>query len=96
MSGRGALRRIRDDAAGQLLHRTGVRFRRRRSRLGDQVLAVLQQRIDGRFADLEDPAGEGLFLVEFLGEPINYPSNVKGGKGFFNLYIPDFRIFVLE
>ncbi len=35
-------------------------------------------------------------LVEFLGEPINYPTNVVGGKGFFNLYIPDIRTFVLE
>lgn len=35
-------------------------------------------------------------FVEFLGEPIDYPSNVQGGKGYFNLYIPDFRVFVLE
>ena len=35
-------------------------------------------------------------LVEFLGEPINYPSNVEGGKGFFNLYLPDVRLFFLE
>ena len=35
-------------------------------------------------------------FVEYLSEPVNYPSNVKGGRGFFNLYIPDFKIFVLE
>lgn len=35
-------------------------------------------------------------FMEFLGSPINYPSNVTGGKGFFNLYIPDIRTFVFE
>lgn len=45
----------------------------------------LKLRMDNRFS-----------LVEYLGEPVNYPSNVEGGKGYFNLYIPDFRAFVLE
>lgn len=35
-------------------------------------------------------------LVEFLGEPVNYPTNIEGGKGFFNLYVPDVRFFILE
>jgi hypothetical protein len=35
-------------------------------------------------------------LVELLGEPVNYPTNVEGGKGFFNLYVPDVRFFILE
>lgn len=35
-------------------------------------------------------------FVEYLSEPVNYPSNVKGGKGFFNLYIPDIETFILE
>lgn len=35
-------------------------------------------------------------FVEYISEPVNYPSNVIGGRGFFNLYIPDFEIFVLE
>lgn len=45
----------------------------------------LKLRLDNRFS-----------LVAYLGEPVNYPSNVQGGKGYFNLYIPDFRAFVLE
>jgi hypothetical protein len=45
----------------------------------------MKLRIDNRFN-----------FVEFLGEPVNYPTNVEGGRGFFNLYIPDVRIFVLE
>jgi hypothetical protein len=36
-----------------------------------------------------------LSFIEFLSEPINYPTNIKGGKGFFNLYIPDIRLVVL-
>lgn len=45
----------------------------------------IKMRLDNRFS-----------FVEYLGEPVNYPSNVQGGKGFFNLYVPDVRIFVLE
>jgi len=36
-----------------------------------------------------------LGLVEYLSEPIDYPSNVRGGRGFFNLHIPDVRVVVL-
>lgn len=35
-------------------------------------------------------------FVEYLSEPVNYPSNIIGGKGFFNLYIPDVRFIVLR
>jgi hypothetical protein len=55
------------------------------SNISEEYYNFVKLRLDNRFS-----------LVEFLGEPINYPSNVIGGKGFFNLYIPDFRTFVLE
>ena len=45
----------------------------------------IQQRLDNRVG-----------LIEFASEPINYPSNVVGGRGFFNIYTPDIRFFVLE
>jgi hypothetical protein len=45
----------------------------------------MKLRIDNRFS-----------FVEFLGEPVNYPTNVQGGRGFFNLYVPDIRLFILE
>lgn len=35
-------------------------------------------------------------FVEFISEPVNYPSNVTGGRGFFNLHIPDIRLFILD
>lgn len=55
------------------------------SNISDDYYDFVKLRLDNRFS-----------LVEFLGEPINYPSNVEGGKGFFNLYIPDVRIFILD
>jgi hypothetical protein len=55
------------------------------SNISEEYFRFMKLRIDNRFS-----------LVEFLGEPINYPSNVEGGKGFFNLYVPDIRFFVLE
>lgn len=55
------------------------------SNISADYFSFMQLRLDNRFS-----------LVEFLGEPINYPSNVEGGKGFFNLYVPDVRFFVLE
>ncbi len=33
---------------------------------------------------------------EFSSEPLNYPSNVQGGYGYFNLHVPDARIFVVK
>ena len=35
-------------------------------------------------------------FVEFISEPVNYPSNVTGGRGFFNLHVPDIRLFILD
>jgi len=55
------------------------------SNIGKDYYDFIDLRLDNRFS-----------FVEYLGEPVNYPSNVKGGKGFFNLYIPDVKLFVLE
>ncbi len=32
----------------------------------------------------------------FASEPLNFNSNVKGGLGYFNLHLPDLRVFVME
>jgi hypothetical protein len=55
------------------------------SNISEEYYRFMELRQDNRFS-----------LVEYLGEPVNYPTNVIGGKGFFNLYIPDIRTFVLE
>jgi hypothetical protein len=36
------------------------------------------------------------FFSDFASEPMNYPTNVSGGYGFFNLHVPDVRVFVLD
>lgn len=55
------------------------------SNVSKEYYDFVKLRLDNRFS-----------FVEFLGEPVNYPSNVKGGKGFFNLYLPDVRFFVFD
>lgn len=35
-------------------------------------------------------------LAGFASEPLNFPTNVQGGYGYFNLHVPDVRGFVLE
>jgi len=55
------------------------------SNISKEYYDFMRLRLDNRYT-----------FVEYLSEPVNYPSNVKGGKGFFNLYVPDFRMFVLE
>jgi len=55
------------------------------SNISEEYYRFIKLRVDNRFS-----------FVEFLGEPINYPSNVEGGKGFFNLYLPDIRLFMLR
>lgn len=63
---------------------------------GDTI-AVLLSNISKDYYDFIDLRLDNRFsFVEYLSEPVNYPSNVKGGKGFFNLYIPDVKFFVLE
>ena len=63
---------------------------------GDTI-AVSLSNISRDYYDFIDLRLDNRFsFVEYLGEPVNYPSNVKGGKGFFNLYIPDIKVFVLE
>lgn len=55
------------------------------SNISEEYADFIQLRIDNRYS-----------FVEFLSEPVNYPSNITGGKGFFNLYIPDIQFFILE
>lgn len=55
------------------------------SNISEEYYAFMKLRIDNRFT-----------FVDFVSEPVNYPSNVVGGKGFFNLYLPDVRFFVFD
>jgi hypothetical protein len=55
------------------------------SNISEEYFEFMQLRIDNRFS-----------LVEFISEPVNYPSNIVGGRGYFNLYVPDVRFFVFD
>lgn len=55
------------------------------SNISEDYYQFMKLRIDNR-----------LSLVEFVSEPVNYPSNVIGGRGYFNLYVPDVRFFVFD
>jgi hypothetical protein len=55
------------------------------SNISEEYYEFMKLRIDNRFS-----------FVEFVSEPVDYPSNVVGGKGYFNLYLPDIRFFVFD
>ncbi len=55
------------------------------SNVSPEYYKFMKLRIDNR-----------LSFIEFLSEPINYPTNIIGGKGFFNLYVPDIRLVELK
>ena len=55
------------------------------SNISEEYYEFMKLRIDNRFS-----------IVELVSEPVNYPSNVLGGKGYFNLYLPDVRFFVFD
>ena len=63
---------------------------------GDTIAVSLANISQEYYQFMELRAEKRLSFLEFLSEPANYPSNIKGGKGFFNLYIPDVHLLVLE
>jgi hypothetical protein len=62
---------------------------------GDSVAVSLTNISADYFEFLKLRISNRLGLVEYLSEPINYPTNVVGGKGYFNLHMPDVKIMVL-
>lgn len=53
--------------------------------ISEEYYHFMKLRQDNRFS-----------FLEFVSEPVDYPSNVTGGRGFFNLYTPEVKIFVFE
>ena len=39
---------------------------------------------------------KSVLKIKVDSEPVHYPSNVKGGRGFFNLHYPDGRVLLLQ
>jgi Domain of unknown function (DUF4249) len=63
---------------------------------GDTIGVVLSNITEEYFKFMQIRADARFNFSEFLGEPANYPTNIEGGLGFFNLHIPDVRILQLE
>lgn len=80
---------------GQLLYDTFRVFPRDYSP-GDSIAVTLSNISEDYYKFMKIRVDNRYSFVEFLSEPVNYPSNVVGGKGFFNLYIPDVRFFVFK
>lgn len=63
---------------------------------GDSIF-VSMANINKEYYDfLELRNDQRFLLLDGLGEPINYPTNVENGLGFFHLHIPDVRVFVVD
>ncbi|HEU5292317.1 MAG TPA: DUF4249 domain-containing protein [Cyclobacteriaceae bacterium] len=63
---------------------------------GDTI-SVFLSNISAEYYDFMEARLDARYnFADFLGEPANYPTNVVGGLGYFNLYIPDVRILILD
>jgi hypothetical protein len=66
-------------------YRTGDTLAVSLANISEDYYTFMKLRLDNRYT-----------VSQFISEPVNYPSNVNGGKGFFNLYVPDVRFFILH
>lgn len=63
---------------------------------GDSIAVSLTNISKPYYEYLELRNNSRFGFSEFASEPINFPSNVKGGLGWFNLHTPDIRLFELQ
>lgn len=87
--------RLKEDdefSDGELLGETFNAVFRRDFFPGDTLLIQLAN-IERDYYDFLELRKDTRFnFSDFLGEPVNYPSNVEGGLGWFNLHFPDVRV----
>lgn len=62
---------------------------------GDTVEVSLSNVSPDYFAYVKLRLENQLELAELFSEPVYYPTNIQGGRGFFSLHIPDVRMMVL-
>jgi hypothetical protein len=63
---------------------------------GDTVAVYLSNVNNDYYEFIELRQDSRFSLTEYLSEPLNYPTNVEGGRGFFNLYLPDIKVLIIE
>ena len=61
----------------------------------DTIVASISNISQGYFNYLSARKRGGNIVSSLMGEPINYPTNVVGGYGFFTTHFPDIRILYL-
>lgn len=62
----------------------------------DTIAVVLSNISKGYFEFLTAYQKSGNVLNQITGEPINFPTNIANGYGYFNTHNPDARIFMLK
>ncbi|MCB0430984.1 MAG: DUF4249 family protein [Flavobacteriales bacterium] len=62
----------------------------------DTIAVVLSNISEGYFEFLHAFKKSGNILNQLTGEPINYPTNVTNGYGYFNTHNPDAHVFDLK
>lgn len=62
----------------------------------DSLMVLLSNISEGYFRFLESRDRSGNPLSEITKEPVNYPSNINNGLGFFNTHYPSIRFFDLK
>ncbi len=62
---------------------------------GDSI-AVVMASVNEDYYEFLKIRNDRFRFSDFSSEPFNYPSNVKGGYGFFNLHAQDIRVFVMD
>lgn len=70
----------------QLLNTVGI---------NDTIACTISHITKGYYEFLSAYKRSSSLFNQLSGEPINYPTNVEGGYGYFNTHIPDIRIFAL-
>jgi len=86
---------VNDDEFQGKIEETFLAFPRDYS-AGDTVAVLLSNVSEDYYNFMQLRLDSRLGFVEFVSEPVNYHSNVVGGRGFFNLYVPDVRFFILD
>lgn len=61
----------------------------------DSIVVTLSNINEGYFNYLGYRIGHGNIFTELNLEPLNYPTNIKNGYGFFNTHFPDVKYFDL-
>ena len=62
----------------------------------DSLMVSLSNISEGYYSFLKSRERSGSLLSEITNEPINYPTNINGGYGYFNTHNPSFRFFDLR